>query len=214
MNWKRVLRLWNTARTPMNVRVHCVMVSKVAEYLCKIANERTFPVDCDVVVESALLHDTYRAINFTTIEAERLMDFEKGNIPFWEKQIRELSTYDHAEYMAQILEKEGLSDYARIIRKHEITSVDAPETYPSLLDEQIVFIADKHVTHGEIVKFDERIEESKKRHGWSPEEIKTLEKTWDNVRMLEKELFSKLSISIEDLLANNQHVKIDINLLR
>lgn len=207
-----VYHYWNTACTPKNVRIHCFVVGYVARYLLEMLEKEGYEVNPNLAYVGGLLHDTYRVINFPSMHGIQYTEKDGHCVPIWKEQIAKYSHIDHEEFIATILEKDGHDDLAGIVRMHQNERVLELVTMEQHFEEKCLYYADKRVAHAHIVTFDERVAEANKRHHWTAAEIAAYKPVWEQVKVLEKQMFSMLPFDPQALNTLNESIEIPENL--
>jgi len=96
----------------------------------------------------------------------------------------------HANAGAKILEKEGLKNYANIIKTHAIAKEvaeikDIKEDFePKTLEQELLTYADAHVKHGEVVSFEKRFNDVLERNKNNPERYEALKKGFKRIEKI------------------------------
>ena len=121
-------------KTPSNVIDHSKAVCKIAEEITDNLIKKGFNVNKDLVIVSALPHDT-----------ERVKD-------------------NHVEEGAKLLKAMGFPEIANIVKKHSLNGIDKEENQPQTYEEKIILYADKRVIKDKIVTLKERFDDLEKRY--------------------------------------------------
>jgi len=151
---------------PENIMQHSLKVTKVALFIGKKLREKGEEIDLNLLECAALLHDIDKKI---CLEDVALVHGAEG---------------------AKILEKEGLSKIAQIVREHRLGFVRGNRF--SSLESKVVYYSDKRVNHEKIVSLDERFEYLIERYGVKgPDVKKRIINAKPLVEALEKELLEK-----------------------
>jgi len=142
------LKLLASNKTPFNIICHTKKVAKFAESICDSLIGKGMPVNKDLVIAGALLHDI-----------EKMKD-------------------DHANRGADLVTREGFPEVGDLIRFHGYFEINKQGKLDDLsIEQKILFYADKRVRHDNIVSLEERYADLKKRYGHNfDEEIKFTKK--------------------------------------
>jgi len=129
---KGIKALWDTYELPQYKRIHCDMVGKIALCIARKINKKRLGVSVNeqLLVAAALLHDI-------------------------DKTIKKLPGEHHPDAGVRILEKEGMSEVAEIVRTHPLHMICDEKKGPKTIEQQILFIADK-MTKQECIGLDKR----------------------------------------------------------
>lgn len=196
MNDREIQSLYKEFHTPMHVRQHCLQVGRVGNYLAKALNQAGEIVDSEIVRKGGLVHDFIRIVDFTEV-AEDLGTKEDQEV--WRKLREQYKGRHHGEVGAEILRARGEKKLAEVVERH-ITSLIITSEGPNTWESKLVFYADKRVAHDTIVSLEERL-----REGWirytqgrekTPQEIKVEQAIY----ALEKEIFTPLTLTPEDVM--------------
>lgn len=195
MNRQEALDLLERFQTPMHVRAHCSKVARVAEFLARQLREVALNVDPELAWLGGMVHDFVRVVDFRTLDSALGTPYEQA---FWQRLRADYAGRHHADVGADILETMGESALAKIVRVHKtraILSHDSPQTW----EEKLVYYADKRVSHDQIVSLRERLEEIRLRYFGGQPLTSGEKKYHDAIFALEKEIFSHLPITPEDV---------------
>lgn len=114
-----------------NIRAHSVMVARVAWYLAGRLNAGGAQLNSDVVLAAALLHDIGKTACLR----------DGGN---------------HAALGRTICQEHGYHELADIVNEHVVLLLGVP--IGQVGEKELVYYADKRVTHDQIVSLDERLD--------------------------------------------------------
>ena len=193
--------LWDEYHVPENIREHSRQVAKVAVFLAKKLKEKGIHVDVGLAERSALLHDIARSANFENPEEHP--QATKEDADFWIQLKHKYPDTHHGDIAADLL-AEKYPEVADVIKAHTIEN-EFEGLLESSWEAKLLVYADFRVLHDKIVSFEERTEDSIKRHGQFYEELqertgKSYRKVIEaNVRKVEKEIFEKLDIGPEEV---------------
>lgn len=120
--------------TPSRIIQHTIKVAEVAAEVADRLAEKGVKVNKALAVAGALLHD---------IEKDK---------------------DDHSSRGAELLEKLGFPEVAKIIRYHSYYDMEKDNYFNLTAEQKIVFYADKRVMHDKRVSIKKRYEDLKKRY--------------------------------------------------
>jgi uncharacterized protein len=110
---------------------------------------------------------------------------------------------EHARLGAQWLIDLGYPAVAEIVREHVWLSRDPSDPWP-LREVEIVNYADKRVRHEVVVTLGQRFEDLRCRYGRTPEIVQRIATNERRSIILENKIFSRLTITPDDILAINK----------
>ena len=148
-----------------NIRDHSIIVARISTLLAEEANRAGLDLSLPLVVTAALLHD---------IGKTACLDNNR----------------DHADLGRDICLEHGFEELAGIVAEH----VHLRDNHlPVITESEIVFYADKRVTHDQVTSLDERLEYILERYGNNnPDRLAAIRencrKWWD----LEEAIFALL----------------------
>jgi putative nucleotidyltransferase with HDIG domain len=176
-NEKQCYDLWDKYKLPPEKRIHCRLVAKVA---LKIADKcKMYNVQCTMNVEllqaAALLHDI-------------------------DKKIEKIPGEQHPDAGVRILIQEGMGEVAALVKNHPLHCILDPKTVPQMLEEKILFLADKMVKY-EIIGVDKRFQL------WQAEDMtldvnKILDLSYPKVKELSTEILDLIKMTETELIAS------------
>ncbi len=169
---ERCMALLRRYHIPDGIVRHSVKVAKASRFIAKKLIERGEQVDITRLTVGALLHD----IGKSSTHVRR-------------------SARNHAEASAEIVDREGLPEVARIVRRHILDSVIDPADAPCGWEEKIVFYADKIVTH-KLVSVDDRFADLRQRR---PDIRDLLDESYAPTKALETEILRAAGLTWRDL---------------
>ena len=157
---------------PENIVAHSKQVAKVAAFLGGKLLEKGEEINLPRLKAACLLHDVDKKLCL-------------GN-----------PKLKHAVKGAKILEKEGFTEIAAIVKQHRLGHIlEGPF---SGWEAKLLYYSDKRVRHSEIVSLGERFEYLVERYGSkSPEYRKDIEATRSLVFALEREIFEIAGIATD-----------------
>jgi len=200
---EEVEQLWDEWHVPDNIRGHLRQVSKVVVFLAKKLKEKGIDVNVDLAERSALLHDLLRMSNTKNFEFELQKGYPSEDIEFWKQLTHKYGKIHHGKTAASIL-KGKYPEVAEVILGHTIENIK-DNILNASWEAKLLVYADTRVLHDKIVNFEDRIANSKKRHGWFYDKLKKdtgidyFEITHANVKKVEDEIFNIIEISPEDV---------------
>lgn len=169
-------------RVPHKIIKHMLKVAKLAGKLCDKFIKKGYKIDKDLVVNSALLHDIARVVDFKNLNLKNLKQGVRAeDLNTWISLNEQYKEKDHAEAAEEILKKLGHKRIATVVGKHHFRRIDDLKTW----EEKLVYYADKRVRGSSIVSLRRKL---KKHDNQSPKTLKIIEKIYE----LEKEISSAL----------------------
>jgi putative nucleotidyltransferase with HDIG domain len=156
-----------------NIVAHSIQVCRVGECLVDHLKFQDSQLNGQLVQAAALLHDITKTRSFETEE-------------------------NHALTGGQVLADFGYPQVGNLVRQH-VRLDDYPEDQ-ILSEAVIVNYADKRVLHDRIVSLDERMGYIQERYGSRPEHQHRILLLWQKTAALEKQIFSGLPFSPDDLM--------------
>lgn len=154
-----------------HIRRHSFIVARVAAIVGEALNRKGSSLNIPLIVAGALLHDIAKTRSLR----------EGGN---------------HVEMGRRMVLEMGYTEVAWIVGSH----VDSgPEIANSIDEATVVNYADKRVQHDRVVPLKERLKDLVGRYGKSPEKSARLQEMARNIERLEKQIFSRISLSPDDL---------------
>lgn len=154
-----------------NIRRHSLMVARVAVIMGEALNKKKGHLNIALIVAGALLHDIAKTQSLR----------EGGN---------------HVEMGRKIVLEMGYPEVAWIVGRH----VDSGSEIAKTIDEAaVVNYSDKRVQHDKVVPLEERLKDLVTRYGKTPKKSARLQEMATNIERLEKEIFSRISLSPDDL---------------
>jgi len=155
-----------------NIVAHSLQVCRVGMCLVDSLKAQGIHLDGQLVQAAALLHDITKTRSFKTKE-------------------------NHALTGGQYLTDSGYPEVGDLVRQH--VRLDDYSEDKSLAEVEIINYADKRVRHDRIVPLEERMQYIMERYGSLPEHKQRIQLIWEKTRGLEKQIFSNLSFSPNDL---------------
>jgi putative nucleotidyltransferase with HDIG domain len=155
-----------------NIVAHSLQVYRVATCLVDHLKLEGNHLDRQLVQAAALLHDITKTRSFKTEE-------------------------NHALTGGQYLTDSGYPEVGDLVRQH--VRLDDYSEDKSLAAAEIINYADKRVLHDRIVPLDERMNYIMEKYGTQPEHKQRIRLLWEKTKDLEKQIFSYLPFSSNDL---------------
>ncbi len=159
-----------------NIVVHSLQVCRVSMCLVDHLKAQRIQLDGQLVQAAALLHDITKTRSFKTEE-------------------------NHALTGSRHLTDSGFPEVGDLVRQH--VRLDDYSEPKRLAEAEIINYADKRVLHDRIVSLDERMSYIMERYGRQPEHKQRIRLLWKKTKDLEKQIFSYLPFSPNDL---NDHL--------
>ena len=156
-----------------HIVVHSLQVCRVGMGLVDFLSPKGINLDGPLVQAAALLHDITKTRSFKTEE-------------------------NHALTGSQHLTDAGFPEVGDLVRQH--VRLDDYSEPQSLTEAQIINYADKRVLHDRIVSLDERMDYIMERYGSEPAHHQRIRLLWEKTKYLEKQIFSYLPFSPNDLI--------------
>ena len=156
-----------------HIVAHSLQVCRVGTCLVDFLNKKGIGLDGPLIQAAALLHDITKTRSFKTEE-------------------------NHALTGSQHLKNAGFSEVGDLVRQH--VRLDDYSEPQSLTEAHIINYADKRVLHDRIVSLDERMDYIMERYGREPAHHQRIRLLWEKTKDLEKQIFSHLPFSPNDLI--------------
>ena len=155
-----------------NIVAHSLQVFRVATCLVDHLKLEGISLDRQLIQAAALLHDITKTRSFKTGE-------------------------NHALTGAQYLTDSGYPEVGNLVRQH--VRLDDYSENKRLTEAKIINYADKRVLHDRIVPLDERMNYIMEKYGTLPEHERRIRLLWAKTKDLQKQIFSYLPFSANDL---------------
>ena len=150
-----------------------MVVAAVGRLIARSLRRQGLPIDTDMVVAGALLHDI-------------------GKTPCLGDD------GSHAGLGAEICLDHGLDTIAPIVARHVILRDFRPQG--DITETEIVYYADKRVKHDKVVNLDERLRDILKRYGHkNPELHRLIRKNFQVCLAVEEKIFKLLPFAPDDV---------------
>jgi uncharacterized protein len=158
---------------PDNIKAHSIVVEKVA-YIIAIGNiDAGFNISVEKVIAASLMHDIGKNLCLNSRD-------------------------NHAEKGKEICIQNKLFEIADIVGEH--IKLKNYQSEGPVMDNEIVYYADKRVNHDKVVSLDERLEYLLVRYANNKEIIaRLIKENFQECREVEKKLFDRLNFRPEDL---------------
>ena len=170
-----------------HIVVHSLQVCRVGKGLVDFLSAKGIDLDGPLVQAAALLHDITKTRSFKTEE-------------------------NHALTGGRHLTDAGFAEVGDLVRQH--VRLDDYSEQQILTEAHIINYADKRVLHDRIVSLDERMEYIMERYGREPAHHQRIRLLWEKTKDLEKQIFSYLPFSANDLIDHLASLDIDSEILR
>ena len=177
-------------KIPKHVQDHTNAVTHAASKICEHLSSQGYILNCELIRQSALLHDLVRYVDFKGGLDRSKFDYEVDNKTweFWEVMREKYNNRHHADVANIILEKKGYHWLGKLIVAHKSSAIFNGLQNTS---EKIVHYADKRAKHEILVPLDERLEDLRIRYGEKDPENNYWEKLQKKCLQLEEELGTK-----------------------
>jgi uncharacterized protein len=162
------LQMLCTTDMPGHIQDHSRLVCRVGLVLADGLIAAGIPINRDLVMASALLHDITKPRSFQTGE-------------------------NHARTGGEYLAALGFPEVGEIVRQHVVLDHYFNGTAPN--EAEIVNYADKRVLHDQVVPLDDRMAYILQRYAATVERKALLQELWNETRLLEQRLFAYLSFT-------------------
>jgi len=188
--------------TPMHVRRHSEIVTKVAMEVAKAYIKKLEIVNTELLYPACMLHDLNRVCDFRKLDRDRFQEeVTDEKWAKWQSCRREYKGMHHAEITAKILNERGFTETAELIRLHRSDYIVTQAHDLDSIEKKIIYYADKRVKHDEIVSLKERFRDGRERYGKfdTAGERRLFEDVEKQTIKLEKGLFKGLDIKPGDI---------------
>jgi putative nucleotidyltransferase with HDIG domain len=156
-----------------NIVAHSLQVCRISMCLVVHLKAQGIHLDDQLVQAAALLHDITKTRSFKTKE-------------------------NHALTGSQHLTDSGFPEVGDLVRQHVRLDDYSEPKRPA--EAEIINYADKRVLHDRIVPLDERMNYIIEKYGTQPEHQQRIRLLWEKTKDLEKQIFSYLPFSPNDLI--------------
>ncbi len=159
------LRLIRETEMLDNIVFHSIQVARVAMGLTDLLGYAGFPLNRNLVLTGAVLHDITKTRSITTKER-------------------------HDSTGKKLLVEKGFPETGNIVGQH--VRVD-PHIDPSVVTEsEIVNYADKRVVHDTVVPLDERMAYILERYGKTPAHCSRIKEMWREAETIEQKIWRRI----------------------
>jgi len=156
-----------------NIKAHSIMVERVASLLARSLVKAGENLVLEIVAAGALMHDIAKTECLATRE-------------------------DHAKKGKRICLDHQLYEIADIVAEHIVLAQF--DSSHAVREKEIVYYADKRVSHEVVVSLEERLEDLLDRYGNNKEPLrKSIRKNFGLCRAVEKKIFARLPFRPEGL---------------
>ncbi len=171
----QINQLWQKYPPSHGLHRHVQLVGLTAYLLGQMLSDLDFPVSPILAQRGGLLHDLDKKV------------WREAGIP-------------HGEFGAKILEQEGYSLLAEIVRRHQVFTPLNTSTAPGTLEQKLVYLADKYIEKDQFVGLGNRFDHFRNRYLDSTDLFDQVQPiAWsmetgilENLGMKQKELYSLL----------------------
>jgi HD superfamily phosphodiesterase len=166
--------LWEKYHLPEQKRIHVTWVGKTALFLARALKKKnpSIVLDESLLWAASLLHDIDKAI--PRLPGER-----------------------HPDTGVRVLEEEGMTEVAVVVKTHSLHSIVDPRIAPKTWEEKLLYLSDKMVKY-EVITVDRRF--ALWREEKLPDDARLmLDKTYPLVKALEKEVFSLVEMNPSEM---------------
>ena len=160
------------SKNPENIVNHTLAVTKIAMQIGEAYKKAGYDINLKLLEAGALLHDVCK----------------------WD-EIQTKSKIHHAYIGADFL-KDKFPELSEIVRKHPVYEYKNSDFHTWTIEEKIVNYADKRVTHDKLVSLKDRYSDLRVRY---PDHRDDLDQTEATCEELEKDIFSKINLKLEDI---------------
>jgi len=170
----QVHALWDKYQLPDKKRLHVTHVCTVALFFAHKLKQKDphVSINEELLRASALLHDI-------------------------DKNCEKLPGEQHPDCAVRILQREGMSEVAHLVRTHALHTILDPVLSPKTWEEKLLFLADKMVKY-EILTVDKRFD-LWRSEPLKPEVRAMIEACYPKVKILEHDICEKLDLHPSDI---------------
>jgi HD superfamily phosphodiesterase len=168
-----IQNLWKRYNLPPEKQTHVRLVDAVSGFLAAGISEKQ-----GVVIDTALLH-----------AAALLHDIDKN--------ADKLPGEQHPDACVRILKEEGMAEVAELVKTHPLHAILDPSIAPKTWEAKILFLADKMVKY-DVITVDKRFE-LWRAENLSAEARMILDRSYPNVKDLERQIFTVMAMAPEDI---------------
>lgn len=165
---QEIQKLWDDYELPPYKRNHCLLVTRVALWFARqLSTKKGLKVNTKLLEAAALLHDI-----------DKMIPKQKGE--------------HHPDTGVRVLRDAGFLEVSKLIRTHPLHAILDPTIAPKIIEEKLLYLADKMVKHT-IITVDERFALWRKEN-LPPAAVAILDATYPKVKALEQEICSSVGV--------------------
>lgn len=179
MAWQQDVHL------PPHVGDHCRAVGTLCTQLAERLIEQGHVVRKGALQKAGMLHDLLRFLDFRPGASPAEYQPDTATLARWEELVKKYSGMHHEEGVAAFLREHGYDLLATIIEPHGLR---IPHPSRPMIEQQILYYADKRVIGDRVVSLDERFDDFVKRYG-EGKESESSRKWRKEAKDIEKSLF-------------------------
>jgi putative nucleotidyltransferase with HDIG domain len=169
---RQCFELFRDMRMLDHIVAHSLQVCRVALLIADRLEEGPLRLNRDLIQAAALLHDITKTRSFTTGE-------------------------NHAQSGEGLLGELGFPEVGYIVGRH--VRLDRYDAGQPIAEVEVVNYADKRVLHDRVVSLEERMAYILERYGREADFRQRLQWLWEQTRLLEERLFTRLPFAPEAL---------------
>lgn len=173
----QIKTLWDKYNLPPEKRKHVVAVAEVAEFIAQ-------------KFEALRLEDSLRAVSSQQINIQLLL--AGALLHDIDKNAEKLPGEKHPDASVRILQEEGMSEVAALVKTHPLHAIIDPSISPKTWEEKILFLADKMCKY-EIITVDQRFDLWRAETDMPQEGKEVIKAAYPLVKALEKNFFSLIN---------------------
>ena len=194
---KQALTYFDTYHVPKNITAHCLAVQRYSLYLAKQLQKAGMKADLELVDRLALLHDLFKAVtvDLTKVDSFHQYKANEQELAAW-RELKKKYPGKHESEIAYDLLKGDFPEFAQALKNscHPLRK--------KKIEELIVHYIDWRVIKEDLVSLDERFAYLQERY---PQFQKLYGEGVKLIKASEKEIFSRLPFSPEELKSEEQH---------
>ena len=179
------IETWRREMMMPHIAAHCDAVADLCDALARRMMEDGIPVRPLLLRRAAEIHDLLRFIDFRPGAAPAGMQDDPAAMNVWKGLREKYRGLKHEAAGAAFLREQGFDALAAIVEVHGLL---IPSPQRKMIEQQLLFYADKRVQESTVVSLEERFDDFARRYcGGEPSEEQT---AWlEEVKALEEELF-------------------------
>lgn len=198
---KDIDEIFDYWKTPQNIINHCKQVGNISLKIINAYIKKNRVLNSNLIYTASLIHDFAKLCDVYDLKKEDRLNVTDE---IWERWIflrEKHKNIDHADIAFNYLNKKGFTETAELIRMHNPEKIITEAKNLNILENMIIFYADKRVKHEKIVDLKERFRDGRERYGQNNDPEKTLffDKIEEETIKLEKRLFKDIDIEPEDI---------------